>query len=60
MFEAGKPGDFSDLTDTELEAKIKAYEAIDKSRAPVTIHRSEVLARLPHPPSALTDPIWSA
>jgi hypothetical protein len=30
--EAGKPGDFSDLSDEELMAKIKAYEAIDKAK----------------------------
>ena len=36
--EAGKPGDFSDLSDAELEAKLKAYEAIDKASAPVTTH----------------------
>jgi len=30
--EAGKPGDFSDLSDEELRAKIKAYGAIDKAK----------------------------
>jgi hypothetical protein len=36
--EAGKPGDFSDLSDAKLKAKLKAYEAIDKASAPVTTH----------------------